>query len=105
MNSAENNKHLTPVYLRERVGKTQKELADDLSRTVTTISSWERGFKLPRFESAEEVEAMMRGYECSLEELVEAFGGCNVKLTLAQLKTLLDQGGLTLEDWKRLGGE
>ena len=105
MNLIETNKSITPVYLRERASKTQKELSDDLKRTITTISSWERGFKLPRFDSVEEIEAMLRCYECSVEELVEAFGSCNVKLTLAQMKVLLDRSGLTLGDWKQLSGE
>lgn len=34
--------------LRQRLGLTQRELADRLSTTETTISRWERGEAVPR---------------------------------------------------------
>src|SRR6478672_8909274 len=102
MNSAENNTPITPVYLRERCGKTQMQMAVSLGKTVGTISNWERRTKTPALESLGEIERMMEAYNCSFVELVEAFKEAQIKLTLQDLKEFLDRSGLSFEDWKEL---
>ena len=62
---------LTLKKLRERAGLTQRQLADALDVTVTTISSWERGVKKPSLSFAQ-VQNVIETLSCTLEELVEA---------------------------------
>ena len=62
---------LTLKKLRERAGLTQRQLADALDVTVTTISSWERGVKKPSLSFAQ-VQNVIETLGCTLEELVEA---------------------------------
>ncbi|MBD1899247.1 helix-turn-helix domain-containing protein [Trichocoleus sp. DQ-A3] len=102
MKSEENTNPITPVYLRDRTGKTQMQLAVDLQKTVGTISNWERGAKLPIFDTPEEVEAAIIAYQCSFSEFAEAFKDAQIRLTLSQLKVFLDRAELTFDDWKRM---
>ncbi|MBD2256429.1 helix-turn-helix transcriptional regulator [Pseudanabaena sp. FACHB-2040] len=62
---------LTLKQLRERAGLTQRQLADVLGVTVTTISSWERGVKKPSLSFAQ-VQKIIETLGCTLAELVEA---------------------------------
>lgn len=62
---------LTLKKLRERAGLTQRQLANALGVTVTTVSSWERGVKKPSLSFAQ-VQKVIETLHCSLEELVEA---------------------------------
>lgn len=62
---------LTLKKLRERAGLTQRQLADALGVTVTTVSSWERGVKKPSLSFAQ-VQKVINTLSCTLEELVEA---------------------------------
>lgn len=62
---------LTLAKLRERAGLTQRQLADVLGVTVTTISNWERGVKEPNLNFAQ-VKQMTEVLHCSLDDLVEA---------------------------------
>ena len=62
---------LTLKQLRERAGLTQRQLADALGVTVTTVSSWERGVKKPSLSFAQ-VQNVIETLNCTLEELVEA---------------------------------
>ncbi len=62
---------LTLAKLRERVGLTQRQLADALGVTITTISNWERGVKEPNLNFAQ-VKRMTEILRCSLDDLVEA---------------------------------
>lgn len=62
----------TPRFLRERVGLTQQEVADALDKRIATISDWERHVSVPTLTLSEALK-LTRLYECSLEELVEAF--------------------------------
>lgn len=100
MESEENNL-ITPVYLRERVGKTQMQLAVDLQRTISTIGNWERGSKLPVFESPEEIERVMAAYQCTFSEFAEAFKNSHIRISLKELKTFLEQTDLSFEEFKR----
>lgn len=63
---------LTPMNLRERAGKTQRQIADALGKTVGTVSDWERYVKRPRLSFAE-TKRLMEVLDCSLEELIEAY--------------------------------
>ncbi|WP_416675250.1 helix-turn-helix domain-containing protein [Egbenema bharatensis] len=62
---------LTLAKLRDRAGLTQRQLADALGVTITTISNWERGTKEPTMNFAQ-VKKMTEVLQCSLDELVEA---------------------------------
>ncbi len=62
---------LTLAKLRERAGLTQRQFADALGVTITTISNWERGAKEPKLSFAQ-VKQITEILQCSLDELVEA---------------------------------
>lgn len=62
---------LTLAKLRERAGLTQRQFADALGVTITTISNWERGAKEPKLSFAQ-VKQITEILKCSLDELVEA---------------------------------
>ena len=62
---------LSLKQLRERAGLTQRQLADTLGVTVTTISSWERGVKKPSLSFAQ-VQKVIDTLNCTLAELVAA---------------------------------
>lgn len=68
----EDGELLTPALLRKRAGLTQRRVAELLNKKVATISDWERGVAQPRL-SFSEVKALMELYQCSLDELIEAF--------------------------------
>lgn len=63
---------LTPRFLRDRAGLTQQEVADALGKRVSTISDWERHVYAPNLTLSEALK-LLRLYECTLEEAVEAF--------------------------------
>jgi DNA-binding transcriptional regulator YiaG len=63
---------LTPMKLRERAGKTQRQVAEALGKTVGTVSDWERFVKRPRL-SFSETKRLMEELNCTLEELIEAY--------------------------------
>jgi len=62
---------LTLAKLREQAGLTQRQLADALGVTITTISNWERGAKEPNLTFAQ-VKRVTEVLHCSLDDLVEA---------------------------------
>lgn len=66
------NQPLTPVDLRKRANKTQRQVAEFLGRKVTTISDWERRKTKPQL-SFSEVKHLMAFLDCTLDELIEAF--------------------------------
>ncbi|MBE9068854.1 helix-turn-helix transcriptional regulator [Leptolyngbya cf. ectocarpi LEGE 11479] len=59
------------VKLRERASLTQRQVAEELGVTVTTISSWETGRKEPRLDFRQ-VEKLMELYSCSISDLADA---------------------------------
>lgn len=77
----ENQDLLTFMKLRERVGLTQRELAQSLGVTVTTISAWENGRHEPKLTILQ-VKQLMEVLDCSLEDLVEAVQNVNRKKPL-----------------------
>ncbi|MGB6301549.1 MAG: helix-turn-helix transcriptional regulator [Rivularia sp. (in: cyanobacteria)] len=60
------------MKLRERVGLTQRQVSVALDKRQGTISDWERGITSPRL-TLKEVKELMHLYDCTLDELVEAF--------------------------------
>jgi transcriptional regulator with XRE-family HTH domain len=70
----ENHEPLTPVTLRKRANKTQRQVAERLGKKVGTISDWERGKTKPQL-SFSEVKVLMEFLDCTLDELIEAFEG------------------------------
>ena len=62
----------TPVNLRKRAGLTQRQVAWALDIRESTVSEWERGLSVPRL-TLRKVSLMMKVYQCSLDELIEAF--------------------------------
>ena len=92
---------VTVVYLRERAGKTQQQIAFEANKSLRTIYSWDTGEKSPIFTSAAEIEEVMRAYECSFPEFAQAFSHAHFKLSILELGRLLEGAGLSLEDWKR----
>lgn len=66
---------LDPVTLRKRANKTQRQVAETIGRKVTTISDWERGKTKPHL-SFSEVKKLMQLFNCTIDDLIEAFE-CN----------------------------
>ena len=66
------SEQLTPVFLRKRARKTQRQLAEALGKKVTTISDWERGKTTPQL-SFSEVKKLMELLQCDIDDLIEAF--------------------------------
>ena len=71
-NMRNDKSQLTPMKLRERVGLTQRQVSVALDKRQSTISDWERGITSPRL-TLKEVQELMQLYNCTLDELVEAF--------------------------------
>lgn len=93
------NQPITLVYLRERIGKSQFEMAVALNKTPGTVSNWERGLKTPIFETPTQVKEVMTAYQCSFAEFLEAFGNTHFKISLVELNKLLARGNFSLEEW------
>lgn len=56
------------MRLRERVGLTQRQVAEALGKTDQTISNWENGVRTPKLTPRETL-ALCRVLKCTLEEL------------------------------------
>lgn len=72
--SEENDQPLTLMKVRERAGLTQRQLADVLGVTISTVSNWERGVQVPRL-TFWQTQKLMNACQCSIDELVDAFNG------------------------------
>lgn len=70
--SEENEQPLTLMKVRTRAGMTQKQLADLLGVTISTVSNWERGVQVPRLTFSQ-TKLFMEASGHSIDELVEAF--------------------------------
>lgn len=62
---------LTLMKLREDVGLTQRQLAQILNVTITTVSAWENGRHEPRLTFAQ-TKLLTETLRCSLDDLVRA---------------------------------
>jgi transcriptional regulator with XRE-family HTH domain len=69
--TAGDDQAVTLKMLRERSGLTQRQIAEALGVTTTTIGTWERGEKEPR-PSFLQVKILIELLNCTLDELVEA---------------------------------
>lgn len=63
---------VTPVWLRKRAKKTQRQIAVELDTTESVVSKWERGIVVPH-PALTDLPRYCQAYDCSLEELIEAF--------------------------------
>lgn len=72
--SQEIDQPLTLMKVRERAGMTQKEFADMLDVTISTVSNWERGTQVPRLTFIQ-VKLIMEASGLGIDDLVEAFDG------------------------------
>lgn len=59
------------MELRKHAGLTQRQVAEALGVTVTTISSWETGLKEPRLDFVQ-TKKLMELYRCSIDDLANA---------------------------------
>lgn len=75
MSETNEKPHLDPVTLRKQANKTQRQVAEAIGRKVTTISDWERGKTKPHL-SFSEVKKLMELFNCTIDDLIEAFE-CN----------------------------
>jgi transcriptional regulator with XRE-family HTH domain len=57
--------------LRKRASLTQRQVADLLNVTVTTVSAWERGTQVPRLTFAQ-IEKLLNAFDCTIQDLVNA---------------------------------
>ncbi|MBE9138818.1 helix-turn-helix transcriptional regulator [Nodosilinea sp. LEGE 07088] len=57
--------------LRKRASLTQRQVADLLNVTVTTVSAWERGTQVPRLTFAQ-IEILLDAFGCTIQDLVAA---------------------------------
>ena len=71
----------TLVNLRKQAGLTQRQVAEALGLTVTTISSWETGVKEPRLDFVQ-TKKLTELYQCSLDDLAEALESLREKRQL-----------------------
>ena len=62
---------LTPMSLRKRAGLTQRQVAQALDIQTQTVGKWEKGV-IPHLPLSK-VKKMMEVYNCTLDELIEAF--------------------------------
>lgn len=79
----DNQQLLTFMKLRERVGLTQRELAQSLGVTVTTISAWENGRHEPKL-TVVQLKRLTELLDCSLDDLVEAVQSTHRKKVLPE---------------------
>lgn len=64
----------TLMKVRERSQLTQREFADLLGVTISTVSNWERGVQVPRL-TFEQTKKVMDASGLSIDDLVQAFNG------------------------------
>ncbi|MBW4540776.1 MAG: helix-turn-helix domain-containing protein [Myxacorys chilensis ATA2-1-KO14] len=70
--SEANDQPLTLMKVRTHAGLTQRQLADLLGVTISTVSNWERGVQVPRLTFLQ-TKRIMDATGMSIDELVEAF--------------------------------
>jgi transcriptional regulator with XRE-family HTH domain len=68
------NDQLTLMKVRETARLTQREFADLLGVTISTVSNWERGVQVPRLTFLQ-TQLMMEASGMTIDQLVKAFQG------------------------------
>ncbi len=72
--NTDNDQPLTLMKVRQLAEMTQKEWADLLGVTISTVSNWERGVQVPRL-TFEQTRRIMKASGLSIDQLAEAFEG------------------------------
>lgn len=70
--NGENDQLLTLMKVRLRARMTQKQLADLLGVTISTVSNWERGVQVPRLTFVQ-TKRLLDASGLSIDDLVVAF--------------------------------
>jgi DNA-binding transcriptional regulator YiaG len=70
---ARNANDITPTSLREVTGLTKIQLAAQLGLSIHTINNWEQKRSQPKLAPSQ-LKQMMLVYQCTLDELIAAFG-------------------------------
>ncbi|KAM3094194.1 helix-turn-helix domain-containing protein [Phormidesmis sp. 146-12] len=70
--SEENDQPLNLMKVRSRAGMTQRQFADLLGVTISTVSNWERGVQVPRLTFSQ-TKMIMDASGLTIDDLVEAF--------------------------------
>lgn len=86
--NADNDQPLTLMKVRQIAGMTQKEWADLLGVTISTVSNWERGVQVPRLTFLQ-TKRVMDASGLSIDQLAEAFN------TTQMLKNNMPGNGAT----------
>ncbi|MBD1926492.1 helix-turn-helix domain-containing protein [Trichocoleus sp. FACHB-90] len=76
MKENEEKEYLTPMKLRQRTGLTQVQFALLVGKSPSTIAKWEAREFIPKMKPSE-IKRLCEAYQCTLEELIEAFEGTN----------------------------
>lgn len=69
---SEDRQPLSPMFLRKRAGLTQAQVAGLLGKSLSTVVKWESRTFVPK-GSPSEIKKLCEVYQCSLDELIEAF--------------------------------
>jgi transcriptional regulator with XRE-family HTH domain len=80
---------VTPVWIRKRAKKTQRQIAVELGTTESVVSKWERGVTVPH-PALIDIPMYCRAYECSVEELIEAFSNIHSRQQTLQVVGLTE---------------
>lgn len=88
------------MRLRKLRGIKQKELAEALGVSETTVRNWERGRATPEL-TIQQTKTLCRLLQCSLDELPDNFGPQFVSDQESPLKMLRQQAGLTQAELTR----
>jgi DNA-binding XRE family transcriptional regulator len=67
------DRNVTPIDLREVAGLTKIQLAAQLGVSIKTINNWEQRRSQPKLIPSQ-LKQMMDVYQCTLDELIAAFG-------------------------------
>jgi len=78
----------------------QKELAEALGVSETTVRNWERGRAIPQL-TISQTKTLCRMLQCSLDEIPDSFGPLEGSEQESPLKMLRQQAGLTQAELAR----
>ncbi|MEG4529870.1 helix-turn-helix transcriptional regulator [Microcoleus sp. D2_18a_D3] len=79
------------MWLRKRAKKTQRQIAVELDTTESVVSKWERGIVVPH-PALTDLPKYCQAYDCSIEELIEAFSNIHGD------QQVLQAAGLNIEN-------
>lgn len=66
--------YLSPRRLRNRASKTQRQIGEYVGVKRETVSDWENKGIVPHLRPSQ-FKRMLEAYECTVDELIEAFEG------------------------------